>query len=93
MNIQEDIIMAEITRDVKVGLKEGLEPRKTAELVQLVCRFRTEKITIDHNDKSINPKSLMSAMYLAAPTGTVFHVKVEGPEAEAAFDAIERFLA
>lgn len=82
-----------IEKDVEVGLAEGLEPRKTAELVQLVCRFRAEKITIDHNEKSINPKSLMSAMYLASPKGTVFHVKVDGPDAEAAVEAIERFLA
>ena len=85
--------MAEITKEVKVGLEDGLEPRKTAELVQLVCRFGSEKITIDYGDKSINPKSLMSAMYLTAPRGTVFHVKIEGPEAETALDAIERFLA
>lgn len=85
--------MSEITKEVTVGLEEGLEPRKTAELVQLVCRFRTEKFTIDYNDKSINPKSLMSAMYLAAPKGTVFIVNVEGPDAEEAIEAVEKFLA
>ena len=85
--------MAEITKEITVGLEEGLEPRKTAELVQLVCRFRTEKFMIDYNDKSINPKSLMSAMYLAAPKGSVFTVKVEGPEAEEAVKAVEEFLA
>lgn len=85
--------MAEITKEVKVGLEEGLEPRETAELVQLVCKYRTEKFTIDYNDKLINPKSLMSAMYLAALKDTVFTVKVEGPEAEAALEAVEKFLA
>ena len=85
--------MSEITKEITVGLEDGLEPRKTAELVQLVCRFRTEKFTIDYNDKSINPKSLMSAMYLAAPKGAVFMVKIDGPEAEAACEAVEEFLA
>ena len=84
--------MAEIKKNITVGQYDGLEPRKTAELVQLVCEYRTEKIMIDYNDKSINPKSLMSAMYLTAPKGAVFAVTAEGPEAEAAVGAIEEFL-
>ena len=84
--------MAELVREVTVGLCDGLEPRKTAELVQLVCEYRTEKVMVDYNGKSINPKSLMSAMYLAAPKGEVFVIKADGPEAEAAINAIEEFL-
>lgn len=84
--------MAAITKTIVVELSEGLEPRKTAELVQLVCNHHTESVSIDYNGKVINPKSLMASMYLACPTGAQFVVSIDGPEAEAAMKNIEDFL-
>jgi len=84
--------MAEITKDIKVGLADGLAPRQVAMLVQLASTFHTEDILIEYSGKSVNPKSLMSAMYLAAPEGDVFHVTVNGPDADKAVSAFEGFL-
>ena len=84
--------MAEVKKTVTINLEDGLSPRQVAMLVQLVSTFRTENMVINYNNKTVNPKSLMSAMYLAAPNGDAFDVTAEGPEAEAAVNAIEDFL-
>lgn len=85
--------MTEVRKEVTVGMEGGLEPRPAAKLVQLVSSFTDEEFSIEYNGKTINPKSLMSAMYLAAPYGDKFQVTVKGPEAEKALEAIEDFLS
>ena len=85
--------MAEVRKEIKVGMESGLEPRPAAMLVQLASSFSSEDISIEYNGKTINPKSLMSAMYLAAPYGDMFQITVNGPNAEAAVEAIEDFLS
>ena len=84
--------MAELTKNIAVGLEDGLAPRQVAMLVQLASTFHTEDILIEYNGKSVNPKSLMSAMYLAAPEGDVFQVTVKGPDADKTIQAFEEFL-
>lgn len=85
--------MTEVRKEVTVGMEGGLEPRPAARLVQLASSFSSEDFSIEYNGKTINPKSLMSAMYLAAPYGDKFQITVKGPNSEEALQALEDFLS
>jgi len=65
----------------------GLHARAAALLVQIVARFNAE-ITVAKDDQTVNGKSILGLMMLAAGQGTVIEVAAEGPDAQAALDAI-----
>ncbi|WP_085317059.1 HPr family phosphocarrier protein [Derxia lacustris] len=63
--------------------KLGLHARASAKFTQTAGRFRSE-ITIARNGRSVNGKSIMGVMMLAAGQGTEVQLEAKGPdEAEA----------
>ena len=81
-----------VVKTIKVNIEGRLETRQIALCVQLASSFSTEDIKVDYDGKSISAKSLMGAINLAAPEGAEFVVTANGPQAEAAVQAIEDFL-
>ena len=69
----------------------GLHARAAALLVQIVARFNAE-ITVAKDDQTVNGKSILGLMMLAAGQGSHIDVNVSGPQAEAALAAIERLV-
>ncbi len=85
-----DPIMAE--RTVKIVNKLGIHARPAAEIVKTASRFGSN-ITIVREDLEVNGKSIMGVMMLAAEQGSSIDLKADGPDAEAALDALERVIA
>lgn len=81
-----------ITRETKVGIGSGLEARPIAVLVQIATRFKCS-IRIEYNGRSIDPRSLMGAMNLAAPYGSAMTVICDGAGEEEAADAICDYIS
>jgi phosphocarrier protein len=72
--------------------KLGLHARAAAQLVQLAGRYQSE-CTITKDDITVNGKSIMGVLTLAAAMGSQITVKVEGPDADQAMAEIEKLIA
>ena len=66
--------------------------RPAAEIVKTAARFKSE-ITIVRDDLEVNGKSIMGVMMLAAEFGSTILIRAEGPDADAALDALEALVA
>jgi phosphocarrier protein HPr len=72
--------------------KLGLHARAAAKLVATTGAF-SARITITVNGKSVDGKSIMAVMMLAASKGTLIHVRCEGSDEQAALDTIRDIIA
>ncbi|MEO6064268.1 MAG: HPr family phosphocarrier protein [Lysobacterales bacterium] len=70
----------------------GLHARPSARLVQLLAPFDAQ-IWLSLRGREINAKSIMGLMMLAAPQGAVLRARAEGPQAQAAIDALANAFA
>ena len=56
-------------RTARIMNKRGLHARAAAKIVEAAARF-TSEITITHDEQSVNARSIMGLMMLAASLGT-----------------------
>jgi phosphocarrier protein len=74
-------------KDIVVSNKLGLHARASAKLVQLVQGFKAT-VWLVSKGREVNAQSIMGVMMLAAGLGTPLTVRAEGPDEEAALDAV-----
>jgi phosphocarrier protein HPr len=79
-------------RQVTIVNKLGIHARPAAEIVKTSSRFKSS-ITMVRDDLEVNAKSIMGVMMLAAEKGAVVTLRAEGPDAEAALDALAALIA
>lgn len=72
--------------------KRGLHARAAAKFVKLAGAFESA-IEVERNAQSVSGRSIMGLMMLAASMDTEITVRADGPDAEAALDAIEEMIA
>ena len=76
-----------IIKDLIVKNAHGLHARSGALLAKTANQFESE-VTPEKNGQSVNGKSIMGVLMLAASQNSVLTVTVEGTDAEAAMAAI-----
>jgi len=81
-----------MTRDVTIVNPLGLHARPAAQLVKLATSFDSS-IELEKDGMSINAKSIMGVMMLAAECGSVIRLKADGVDAEAALEALAALIA
>lgn len=82
-----------LTKKVTIVNKLGLHARASAKLVNMASRFASvSKLTKDDN-KTVNCKSIMGIMMLAAAKGTKLVLTVEGEDEKEAMKAIAALIA
>ncbi|MEW5796907.1 MAG: HPr family phosphocarrier protein [Candidatus Zixiibacteriota bacterium] len=74
-------------RTTKIVNKLGLHARPSAHLVSVAAKFESE-VFLTRDDLKINAKSIMGVMMLAAEKGSELLVEADGPDAEAAVNAV-----
>jgi phosphocarrier protein HPr len=67
--------------------KLGLHARASAKLVSLAGKYQSQ-IEVINGTKTINAKSIMGVMVLAAAQGTTIELHVDGVDEQAATDAL-----
>jgi len=76
-----------VTREVVVPNALGLHARAAARFVQVACRFAAQ-IRVSRHGRTVDGKSLMGVLLLAASRGSMLTISAEGPDADAALDAL-----
>ncbi len=75
------------TRDIEIINKLGLHARASAKLTQTASAFPCA-VTLSRNGRSVNAKSIMGVMMLAATRGSSVTLETRGAEEDAAMDAL-----
>jgi phosphocarrier protein len=77
---------------VTIVNKLGLHARASAKLTHTAARFPCG-VHLSRNGKRVNAKSIMGVMMLAAGIGATVEIETEGPDEEAAMDALVKLIA
>lgn len=81
-----------LKKSVKIQLKNGLEARPVAVLVQVASQHEST-VYIESNGKKVNAKSIMGMMTLGLASGEEVVVIADGKDEEEAVANIEKFLS
>ncbi|MCS5710722.1 HPr family phosphocarrier protein [Candidatus Berkiella aquae] len=81
-----------IKKELQIINKLGLHARAAAKLVQTASRYAS-LIELTRNGKTVNGKSIMGVMMLAASQHSFIEVRIEGEDEVDAFNAIEKLIA
>jgi phosphocarrier protein HPr len=81
-----------VERSVQIVNRLGIHARPAAEIVKQAAKFKSS-ITIVRDDMEVNGKSIMGVMMLAAECGATIILRADGPDEEAALEALAAVIA
>lgn len=81
-----------ITKKIKVQIKNGLEARPVAILVQVASQYESN-IYVECENKKVNAKSIMGMMTLGLVAGEEVIVSASGDDEENAMMDIVKYLS
>lgn len=76
-----------IRRELLIRNRLGLHARAAARFVHAASRFRS-RITAGRDGRSIDGKSILGILLLAASQGTLIELSADGPDEEEAVEAL-----
>jgi phosphocarrier protein len=76
---------------VEIVNERGLHARASAKFVKLAATFDAE-VTVSKDGATVDARSIMGLMMLAAGLGSAVVIHAEGPEAEAAVAALAELV-
>ena len=80
-----------IAKKLEITNRLGLHARAAGMLVRLAGTFES-RITVAKDGSTVNAKSILGLMMLAAPMGSTVTVTAEGDDEKAAMAAVEDLL-
>jgi phosphocarrier protein HPr len=80
-----------VTRTVEICNERGLHARASAKFVKLASAFDAE-IKVSRDGQSVDARSIMGLLMLAAGPGSSIEISAEGPEADAAVAALAELV-
>ena len=83
--------MVDVKKEFKIINRLGLHARASAELVKVTNKFRS-RVTISKGSMTVDGKSILGIMSLAAGIGTEISVHCEGADCKEAITAIEALI-
>ena len=81
-----------VQRTVEIVNKRGLHARASAKFVKLAAGFDAE-VRVTKEGHTVDARSIMGLMMLAAGPGSFIDIEAEGAEAPAAIDALASLVA
>lgn len=82
-----------LKRSIAVTNVRGLHARASRKLAELALTYDDTIILVRREDEEADARSLMDLMMLGAGVGSTVEVEAQGPEAEAALNAVEALFA
>ena len=80
------------TRSVEIVNKRGLHARASAKFVKCASTFDAE-VRVTKDGHTVDARSIMGLMMLAAGPGSSIDIEAEGSEADAALDALVELVS
>ena len=80
-----------LSRRAVVNNPQGLHMRPGELFVRMAGSFEA-KIEVINGDRRVDGKSLLDVVTLGAEKGTELEIEADGPDAEAALDALTEFV-
>jgi phosphocarrier protein len=80
-----------VTRTVDICNARGLHARASAKFVKLASTFDAE-VTVSRDGTTVDARSIMGLMMLAAGPGCLIEIAAEGPEARPAVEALAQLV-
>ncbi|WP_336293722.1 HPr family phosphocarrier protein [Bartonella sp. CB169] len=80
-----------LSRHFNISNKRGLHARASAKFVRTVDNFNAI-VEVEKDGKVVGGSSIMGLMMLAASPGCNLTIRVSGPEATDALDALEKLI-
>ena len=84
--------MSEASRTVEIVNKKGLHARASAKFVKLAANFDAE-VRVSKDGQTVDARSIMGLMMLAAAIGSEIDITAEGEQAEEAVEALVDLVA
>jgi len=81
-----------VERTVEILNKRGLHARASAKFVKLASSFEAE-VQVSKDGQTVDARSIMGLMMLAAGPGSTIHIAAEGEQAEEALEALCALVA
>jgi len=79
-------------KDFTILNKLGIHARPAAQFVKTANRFQAD-IFVEKDGEEVDGKSIMGLMMLAAGHGSIISVSADGPDADAAMEAIADLIS
>jgi len=80
-----------VERKITIKNKLGLHARPAALFVQIANKFDCD-ISVSKGKETVNGKSIMGIMMLAAGKGEMIHIKADGEDSDRAVRELEELL-
>ncbi len=80
-----------VSKNLEIKNKLGLHARAAALLVQTISKFDAE-VTIAKDGQTVDGRSIMGVLTLAATQGSKIQVEARGREAETVLAAVEKLI-
>jgi phosphocarrier protein HPr len=81
-----------LTRSLTIVNRRGLHARASARFVKCAEGFDAD-VRVSKDGQTVGGTSIMGLMTLAAAPGSTVDLEAEGPQAEAALDALGKLIA
>ena len=80
-----------LTRTVDISNQRGLHARASAKFVKLAATFEAE-VKVTKDGSTVDARSIMGLMMLAAGLGCCIEISAEGPQAAEAIEALTQLV-
>ena len=80
-----------VRRTVDICNERGLHARASAKFVKLAGGFDAE-VTVSRDGQTVDARSIMGLMMLAAGVGSQVEIEADGPQAQEALDALTALI-
>ena len=80
-----------LRQQIEIVNRLGLHARASAKLTQLAGSFKSE-VWLSRDGRRVNAKSIMGVMMLAAAKGSSLELETDGPDEQAAMDALVELI-
>ncbi len=77
--------------EVEIVNERGLHARASAKFVKLSGAYQSQ-VQVTRDDQTVDAMSIMGLMMLAAGPGTMLKIEAEGPDADAAVEALKHLV-
>lgn len=81
-----------VSKSMTINIPKGLEARPVALLVHVASQYESS-IYVEIQEKKVNAKSIMGMMSLGLAEGEKITIIANGPDEDAAVDAIDKYIS